>query len=435
MKSGKVFFVSGLLAAVLLSLSCSRMGVGLFQKKSPWEEYQGKLQQAGLDKNRAGELWLAAAAEALEEAPVLEVPFRAQGFFTEREVSARAWQFEIKRGGTVKLSLRWSPIDSSALFGDIFFLDNNSKLMAYFEPGKQELQFEAEQGGRYLLRLHPEIFGQGNFEVTVQAAPTYGVFPVLGKDSRAVQSFWGAARGGGSRSHEGIDIFADKGSPVVAPVSGTVTSVRYRGLGGKQVWLRDSKRGYSLYFAHLDSQTVSFGSKVKPGDTLGFVGNTGNAKFTPPHLHFGIYSGGAFDPFPVVNNRVEEAASVSLPLNGPVLRNPSPAANLRLGPGTGHPVLTTLQKDEVVFLQATTTGWYQVKTPDGIKGFVHGSLLEATNPNAVKDTLAWLKTNPFLPGTDSLQVPLSRFSQLGHYRGYAVVGDSVGNIYYRRNQF
>ncbi len=61
-----------------------------------------------------------------------------------------------------------------------------------------------------------------------------------------------------------------------------------KGLGGKQVWLRDTKRGQSLYYAHLDSIAKTSGS-VKTGDTLGFVGNTGNARTTPPHLHFGIY--------------------------------------------------------------------------------------------------------------------------------------------------
>lgn len=58
--------------------------------------------------------------------------------------------------------------------------------------------------------------------------------------------------------------------------------------GGKVVWMRDEARGMSLYYAHLDSQHVAAGAYVRPGDTLGFVGKTGNARTTPPHLHFGI---------------------------------------------------------------------------------------------------------------------------------------------------
>ena len=69
-------------------------------------------------------------------------------------------------------------------------------------------------------------------------------------------------------------------------------------VGGKVVWLRDTF-GNSLYYAHLDSQAVSSGMRVDVGDTLGFVGNTGNARTTPPHLHFGVYrrGEGPVDPY------------------------------------------------------------------------------------------------------------------------------------------
>jgi murein DD-endopeptidase MepM/ murein hydrolase activator NlpD len=58
----------------------------------------------------------------------------------------------------------------------------------------------------------------------------------------------------------------------------------------------DQKRRHSYYFAHLDSQYVRAGQRVKQGDTLGTVGNTGNARFTPAHLHFGIYQSRSKDP-------------------------------------------------------------------------------------------------------------------------------------------
>ena len=68
--------------------------------------------------------------------------------------------------------------------------------------------------------------------------------------------------------------------------------------GEKTVWLRDGERGLSYYYAHLDSQLVRAGEYVERGDTVGLVGNTGNARTTPPHLHFGIYANGARDPYP-----------------------------------------------------------------------------------------------------------------------------------------
>jgi hypothetical protein len=100
---------------------------------------------------------------------------------------------------------------------------------------------------------------------------------------RDIGSRFGAPRDAGARSHHGIDIFARRGTPVVAAATGVVNRVNVTDIGGKVVWVRDVL-GNSLYYAHLDSQAVSSGMRVNVGDTLGFVGNTGNARTTPPHL-------------------------------------------------------------------------------------------------------------------------------------------------------
>lgn len=96
-----------------------------------------------------------------------------------------------------------------------------------------------------------------------------------------------------------MDIFAARGTPVTAVINGYVrigTGAR----SGEHVWLSGSMIGLGSalhYYAHLDSFAES-GDKVKKGDILGYVGNTGNAITMPPHLHFGIYSGGPVDPAP-----------------------------------------------------------------------------------------------------------------------------------------
>lgn len=128
------------------------------------------------------------------------------------------------------------------------------------------------------------------------------IFPVAGKKAN-VGSFWGAKRDGGKRKHEGIDIFAKKGTPVLAISDGLITRVSNMPLGGKVVWMRSSVKNWSVYYAHLDEQWVVEGQYVRKGDALGTVGNTGNARTTPPHLHFGIYTNrGAMDPYPHVKN-------------------------------------------------------------------------------------------------------------------------------------
>ena len=128
------------------------------------------------------------------------------------------------------------------------------------------------------------------------------IFPVASMKA-FVASFWGAAREGGIRKHEGIDIFARKGTPVVAICDGVVEKVGITSKGGKVVWLRATDHSWNVYYAHLDQQKVKRGQIVKKGELIGTVGNTGNAKYTPSHLHFGIYTyAGAVNPYPYVKS-------------------------------------------------------------------------------------------------------------------------------------
>jgi LysM repeat protein len=112
---------------------------------------------------------------------------------------------------------------------------------------------------------------------------------------------WGFPRGGGTRYHEGNDLFADRGSPVYAPVAGTVKQKKGN-IGGIQVNLSGSD-GVTYINSHLDSYGKS--GQVKAGEVIGYVGNTGNAKGTNPHVHFMMYyKGVTINPYPslVANN-------------------------------------------------------------------------------------------------------------------------------------
>jgi len=87
--------------------------------------------------------------------------------------------------------------------------------------------------------------------------------------------------------HHGIDIFAPMGTPILAVAEGTVFSVGWNNLGGNRLWLRDTD-GNEFYYAHLSaySPLAVNGLRVTAGAVLGFVGNSGDAITTPPHLHF-----------------------------------------------------------------------------------------------------------------------------------------------------
>lgn len=130
-------------------------------------------------------------------------------------------------------------------------------------------------------------------------ATTLAVVPVQGVAARDIAATFGAARGA-DRRHAGIDIFARRGTPVLSSTRGVVTSIRDGGLGGRQVWVW-GPGGERYYYAHLDdwADGLRTGSVVAAGTPLGTVGTTGNARGTPPHLHFGIYGrDGAQDPLP-----------------------------------------------------------------------------------------------------------------------------------------
>lgn len=101
---------------------------------------------------------------------------------------------------------------------------------------------------------------------------------------------WHAGRSGG-RQHQGTDVFAPKGSNSYAVRDGVIDKVGNSGLGGITLWLR-TDNGDRFYYAHHDAQVVTVGQRVQAGQVLGHVGNTGNARTTPPHVHFETHPGG-----------------------------------------------------------------------------------------------------------------------------------------------
>jgi len=121
-----------------------------------------------------------------------------------------------------------------------------------------------------------------------------------------IANTWHAPRG--ERQHEGQDIFASRGTPILSATSGYVVKIGEDNLGGHTVSvIGDGGRKY--YYAHLDSYApnLEVGDYVTRTTVLGYVGSTGNADGTPPHLHFGVYTTtGAIDPLPLLKDRPEE---------------------------------------------------------------------------------------------------------------------------------
>jgi peptidoglycan LD-endopeptidase LytH len=137
-------------------------------------------------------------------------------------------------------------------------------------------------------------------ELLAEELPMSLPMPVQGVSIRTVRDTFGAPRPG-DRKHQGTDIFAPRGTPVVSTTRGIVSRLGQNSLGGTVVWVL-GPGGDRHYYAHLDRiAAIRTGQRVEAGDILGAVGDTGNARDTPPHLHYGIYRiGGAINPFPLL---------------------------------------------------------------------------------------------------------------------------------------
>ena len=139
----------------------------------------------------------------------------------------------------------------------------------------------------------------------------------------------------------------------------------------------------SLYYAHLDSQAVSSGMRVEIGDTLGFVGNTGNARTTPPHLHFGVYrrGEGPVDPYWFVHRprgNIPRLVADTSRL-GKWIRPAGDRARLLAGPTPASDTISALGRHTAMRVLSAYGEYYRVRLPDGVTGFVSSRFTESAD--------------------------------------------------------
>lgn len=148
-------------------------------------------------------------------------------------------------------------------------------------------------------------YGLARAELIAATRDAELLMPVEGVYLSQVSDTWGAARSEG-RSHEGTDIFAPEGTAVYSATSGYVEYIGPYGVGGNTVTVVGAG-GVRYYYAHLSgyAEGLDDGQTVTTETLLGYVGKTGNAETTPPHLHFGVYTGfwDAENPFPLLVDR------------------------------------------------------------------------------------------------------------------------------------
>ena len=378
----KTGFIPGIGLILLLVFSACEVVhevAEIIQPKTAREKYLKELSLNNATDSLVFDLWQEAWDSTFNQAWEASTAYQEKGFIQPLEYIATSYTFDLEFGEQLFFEFKK---DSANL--PVFFelLHNYGDTIDYWEPitsngiDKYNLIYEAERTGQYLLRWQAPPNEFSAYELKLWKTPVYA-FPVRGKGNEDVWSFFGDSRDGGRRKHKGIDIFAKRGTPLIAITDGIVINVSDQGLGGKQVWLRDLERGNSLYYAHLDSQLVTAGQYVSVGDTIGLVGNTGNAKRTRPHLHFGIYKRGrgAVDPLPFVYKRQPKFKDhkIALEPTHQTAITKIRSTNLRVAPTNKSEVITKLKKGVKLQLEALAGAWFRVETDGGQQGFVYNT--------------------------------------------------------------
>ena len=321
--------------------------------------------------------WGASFKAALRDSLQIHLPYYQVGRFSSQDFPVYGYSLFLSRGEKLVVSFSTEE-DSVPLFVDVYPFRTTDSLAgeALLEEkryGRLPVELEISETGKYRLLVQPGLRQEASYGLEIYTAPSLG-FPVAGVADKAIQSFWGDSRAAGARLHQGVDIFAPRLTPVLAVTAGRVSYTGARGLGGKQVWLREGLFNKSFYYAHLDGIKVTAGSKVSRGDTLGFVGNTGNARTTAPHLHFGIYTGGgAIDPLPFIRRSTRERPELPVPVGKGWVA--AERANVRLGPDTRFTKVRTLNHRDTVHIVGRTEDWYHTELKDQVQGYIHRSLI------------------------------------------------------------
>ncbi len=336
------------------------------------QAYLQSLVDAGLAHTALAQEWIDASRESLDSALQVDLPYRESLYVDAAEAFAAGYRFRSRRGRRVEVRVDCQAPEPFRLFVDLFRLEEDAgrEHVASATVLERRLAFEPRGEFDYLLRVQPELLRGGRIEVTIGDEPALS-FPVDGHDTGSIRSRFGDPRDGGRRRHHGVDIFAARHTPVVAASRGRVTRVDESRLGGRVVWMRDLERPIFHYYAHLETQAVQAGQQVEAGAVLGTVGNSGNARSTRPHLHFGLYARGVgpLDPWDYLLDEGRRPAepAVGLELLGRWARVNGETA-FRTTPE--HDEAARLPPSTAIRVLGAVGNLFRVGLPDGSFGFV-----------------------------------------------------------------
>lgn len=382
-RSRLIFYIT-LFFSLLMIYQCKKEIVPEpYRPSNSHEAYIHALRVANLAHTALARDWILASKQSLEAPVDVRTPFN-EAFYTDPSAAfAVSYRFEVQKGQRTEIGVIFQGQRRCRLFMDLFRVEGTSvdewPLVASASENRTYMEFEPRLDANYVVRLQPELLRGGRFQVTIRNVASLE-FPVLGFDSHSIGSGFGAPRDGGRRRHHGVDIFAPRRTAVIAPAKAFVRRVGESDIGGRYIWLHDEKRALHLYFAHLQTQEVEQGIYVAEGQRIGTVGNTGNARRTPPHLHFGIYSRGEgpIDPYHFIakTNSTPEKIVADLEMLGQWTRSNSRSTVLRSTASPRSQDVARLGRYSAMMVQGAAGNMYRVRLPDGRIGYVQARSIE-----------------------------------------------------------
>jgi murein DD-endopeptidase MepM/ murein hydrolase activator NlpD len=175
------------------------------------------------------------------------------------------------------------------------------------EPTRPARPATRQEGGA----LNVALATAAPADATLVASVGSLYFPVAGFDGRPLDNSYDDARDGGTRRHHAIDIMAPRGTPVLSVQDGRIVRLSRNSKGGITIYATDTDERFVFYYAHLDRyhEGIREGLPLMRGDTIGYVGTTGNAPEKVPHLHFQLmrmprdrkyWNGEPINPYPLL---------------------------------------------------------------------------------------------------------------------------------------
>ncbi len=417
----------------ILLLSCQKEIVPKpYRPSNAHTKYKVALEEAGLGETALGRDWIAAAQNALVQPVVMKPPYEEVFYIDSTSAFGVGYQFEVTRGQRVEVNVTFESRQTTRLFLDLFRMPPDSTRnwirVASADSAETRLEFEPRRTAIYVVRLQSELLRGGRCRVVIQKVPSLA-FPVPSRTERSILSFFGAPRDGGRRVHHGIDIFGPRHTSITAPAAGTVRFSGESGIGGDVIWLFDSKRYLYYYFAHLQSYTVKRNDEVTLGQEIGTMGNSGNARTTSPHLHFGIYvpGGGPVDPMAyfIKTDTIPDRITANVNPVGKWVRTNRQATVLSSQVQSQSVDGSAVDRHSAMQVLAATGNQYRVRLPDGKIGTIRASHVELADAPLMKrqaDRIVNLRETPSVSAIVMADLNGgSAFSIHGQFNGHWLV--------------